>query len=73
MRYLGIARKEGERMVMADALREVKEGQTYEVVEIDGNLLLKPFPLKEERLTSVERLAQLSIHEHRQTLEGLAR
>ena len=73
MRYLGIARKEGERVLMPDAFRGVEEGKIYEVVEIGGDLILVPSPLDRRRLARIERLLQRSIEEHRQTLEGLAR
>jgi len=73
MRYLGIARKERDHVVMPDAFREVEEGSVYEVVEIGGDFLLVPPPLNRERLARIERLVNRSIEEHRKTLEGLAR
>ncbi len=72
MRYLGLARNENGKMAMPDAFKEVKDGQLYEAVEIDGDVILLPNPLDRERLASVERLAKQSIADHRKTLEGLA-
>jgi len=72
MKYLGIARKKKGQVIMPDTFKEV-EGKLYEVIEVGGSLLLIPSPLNRERLARIERLAQLSIKEHRKTLEGLAR
>ena len=73
MRYLGMARKELRHIIMPDAFDGGDEGGNYEVVEIGGDILLMPPPLDRQRLVEVERLAKLSIDEHRETLDGLAR
>jgi len=73
MRYLGIARKEKGQILMPDALKELVEDEHYEVVEIGGDILLIPSPIKRERLARIERLARSSIRDHRKTLEELAR
>jgi len=73
MKYLGIARKEKGQIVMPDAFQGVEEGQTYEAIEIGGDILLAPVPLDRARLARIEGLANRSIEEHRKSLEGLAR
>jgi hypothetical protein len=73
MRYLGVARIEGGRVVMPDGYQELAEASLYEVVEVGGDILLMPSPLDRERMIRIERLARRSIEEHRKTLEGLAR
>ena len=70
MRYLGIARKELSQLKMPDAFND-ETGGNYEVVEIGGDILLMPPPLDRDRLAQIERLAKLSIEEHRKILEGL--
>ena len=73
MKYLGLARKENGHVLMPDAFRDVPDGQTYEALEIGGDILLAQPPLDRLRLADVERLANRSIKEHRKSLEGLAR
>lgn len=73
MKYLGIARKEKTKIVMPDAFQDAEDGQTYEAIEIGGDILLSPAPLDRERLARIERLANRSIEEHRKSLQGLAR
>jgi len=74
MRYLGIAKKEGDRIVISsDIAGKLKEEQLFEIVEIGGDILLIPAPLNRQRLAYIEKLAKRSIEDHRQTLERLAR
>jgi hypothetical protein len=73
MRYLGIARKEKGQVIMPDSFQEVSEGKLYEVIEVGGDLLFIPSPLDRERLAMIERLTNVSIKEHRKSLEGLAK
>lgn len=73
MNYLGTARIENGNVVMPDGFRESAHGQTYEAVEIDGDILLTPTPLDRKRLERVAQLAAESINDHRKSLEGLAK
>ncbi|HUU84831.1 MAG TPA: hypothetical protein VM243_15120 [Phycisphaerae bacterium] len=73
MKYLGIARTENGRIVMPDAFNEGAPGRTYEAVEIGGEILLLAGPLDRQRLARVDELARQSIHDHRSSLEDLAR
>jgi len=74
MRYLGIAKKDGDRIVISsDIAGKLKEEQLFEIVEIGGDILLIPAPLNRQRLAYIEKLAKQSIEDHRQTLERLAR
>jgi len=73
MKYLGIARKEKDQILVPDALKELIKDEHYEVVEIGGDILLIPSPIKRERLVRIERLARDSIRDHRKALEELAR
>ena len=73
MKYLGIARTENGRIVMPDGFDEGSPAQTYEAVEIGGEILLAPAPLDRQRLARVDELARRSIQDHRKSLEGLGR
>jgi hypothetical protein len=73
MTYLGAARIENGHVVMPDALGEQPRAQSYDAVEIGGDILLTRDPLDRERLAQIERHAAQSIADHRATLEGLAR
>lgn len=73
MRYLGIARKEKGQVVMPDTFQTVTEGKLYEAIEIGNDLLLVPSPFDKDRITRIERLAHLSIEEHRKTLGKLSK
>ena len=73
MRYLGIARKEKDQVLMPDTFQEMEEGRVFEVIEIGGDILLLSNPWEKDHLTRVEQLAKESITQHRQTLKDLAR
>ena len=44
----------------------------YEAIEIGNDILLVPSPLDKDRIARIERLTDLSIKEHRKTLENLS-
>ncbi|MCD6508109.1 hypothetical protein J7M22_15995 [Candidatus Poribacteria bacterium] len=71
MKYLGIAKKEAGQIII-DTAGKLGEGD-YEVIEIGEDILLIPAPLDRRRLAYIEKLADISIDEHRQTLERLAK
>ncbi|ODS34353.1 MAG: class I glutamine amidotransferase [Candidatus Scalindua rubra] len=73
MKYLGIARKEKGQVIMPDAFQKVPEGKQYEAIELGNDIILVPSPVDRERLARIERLANISIEEHRKTLKGLAK
>ncbi len=73
MKYLGIMKQEDGQVTMPDTFQSIELQQSYEVVEVCGDLLLLPSPLDRQRLARIERLTKQSIAEHRKTLEGLAR
>jgi len=73
MKYLGIVKRENSNLTMPDTFREAAEKQTYEAVQVAGDILLLSAPQDRERLKQIEELANRSIEEHRRTLEGLAR
>jgi hypothetical protein len=58
---------------MPDLFREESRTETYEALDIDGDILLVASPLDRKRLEHVQSLARASIADHRKTLEGLAR
>ena len=72
MKCLGLARVDNGRIVLPDGTTPLPEGRTFEVVDLDGDLLLTTTPLDRARLDQVDRLAQASISDHRTSLEGLA-
>ena len=73
MKYLGIMKQEAGSVTMPDLFNTLELRPNYEVVEIGGDVLLLPSPLDSQRTRRIEKLTTLSIHEHRKTLEGLAR
>ncbi|MBI5866533.1 MAG: hypothetical protein HZB38_18855 [Planctomycetes bacterium] len=73
MKYLGTARCDNGHVVMPDGFAAPTPGQTYEVVEIDGDLLLTLSPLDRARQARIDELTQQTIRDHRKTLEGLAK
>lgn len=73
MKYLGIMTHEHGRVTMPDTFHALELRERYDVIEVDGDVLLLPAPFDPQRLTRIERLTKCSIAEHRQTLEGLAR
>jgi hypothetical protein len=72
MKYLGTVRKEKGRIVMPDAFQEVEDGQTFEAIEMGGDIILLAGALEKERWTQIEELTKESIERHRATLEALA-
>jgi hypothetical protein len=73
MKYLGIAHNEKERVLLPDAFIALETTQSYEVIEVGGDIFLLSFPLDRKRLSLIEKLTQQAIDDHRETLEGLAR
>jgi len=74
VRYLGIARRVGDRIVISSEVTgKLEEEQIFEIVEIGGDILLIPAPLDRRRMAYIEKLAKQSIEDHRQTLERLAK
>ena len=71
MRYLGIAKKQKEKITMPDGCEDLVKDIEYDALEINGRVLLIPSPLDREKMSLVERLADRSIKRHRKTLEGL--
>jgi len=65
MKYLGIAKQEKSRIVMPDGFDSNAEGQTYEAVEVGGDILLVPVSLDRERISQIHSLAKESIKDHR--------
>ena len=72
MKYLGIVRHENGTLVMPDTFRQAVAEGDYEAVEVGDSILLFCAPLDRERLERIEALADRSIDEHRDSLEGLA-
>jgi len=73
MKYLGVAQKQNCQVLMPDTFTSVPNGQTYEAIDVGGDILLIVPPGDRERLLRIERLANRSIDEHRSSLEGLAK
>ena len=73
MKYLGIVKRQNENLTMPDAFHEVAQEQEFDAIQVGGETFLVRAPLDRERLKRLEDLANLSIEEHRSTLEGLAR
>ncbi|GAN31639.1 MAG: hypothetical protein DYG83_11690 [Candidatus Brocadia sp. AMX2] len=74
MKYLGIAKREKDQSItMPDSFKESSQWDSYEVIEVGGDILLIPPPLDKERLARIEKLTKISIEEHRKTLKGLAK
>jgi hypothetical protein len=72
LKYLGIVKKEENRLLMPEGFKE-ENNKTYEALEIEGVIILIPSPIDKERLSQVERLIDISINEHRKSLENLAK
>jgi hypothetical protein len=72
LKYLGIVKKEENRLLMPEGFKE-ENNKTYEALEIEGVIILIPLPIDKERLSQVERLIDISINEHRKSLENLAK
>ena len=78
MRYLGIVEKRHVGQIILEGygrekITEDDDQTTVEAVEIEGAVVLVPAPVDRKRLAQIERLASQSIHDHRTTLEKLAR
>jgi hypothetical protein len=78
MRYLGIVEKKHGGQIILEAygqekIKEENDQTTFEVVEIEGMIVLVQAPVDRKRLAQIETLTSLSVHDHRKTLEGLAR
>ncbi len=78
MRYLGIVEKRHGGQIILDGYGREKimeeDNQTaFEAVEIESAIVLVPAPVDRKRLAQIATLANQSIHDHRTTLEGLAR
>ena len=78
MRYLGIVEKRHGGQIILESygqekITEEDDQTTFEAVEIEGVIVLVPTPVDRKRLAQIETLANQSIHDHRTTLEGLAR
>ena len=78
MRYRVIVEKRHGGQIILEGFGQEKiteeDGQTaFEAVEIEGVIVLVPAPVDRKRLDQIETLASQSIHDHRTTLEGLAR
>ena len=78
MRYLGIVEKRHGGQIILEGFGQGKiteeDDQTaFEAVEIEGVIVLVPAPVDRKHLAQIETLASQSIHDHRTTLEGLAR
>lgn len=69
MKYLGVAKKKGSLLEMPF---EFGGAETYEVLELEGRIVLVPMPFEPMNIEEIERLAQETIEVHRKTLEVLA-
>ena len=78
MRYLGIVEKRHGGQIILEGFGQEKISEdddqtTFEAVEIEGVIVLVQAPVDRKRLAQIETLSSQSIHDHRTTLEGLAR
>jgi hypothetical protein len=73
MKVLGTAKKEKGVFILPDELLKVANDALYEVLEVEGILLLIESPLDKERMKHLETLTKESIKTHRETLEKLAK
>ena len=78
MRYLGIVEKKHGGQIILEGFGQEKitdddDQTTFEAVELEGAIVLVPAPVDRKRLAQIETLTSQSIHDHRTTLEGLAR
>ena len=72
MKYLGIVQKKKGVIVIPDSFKEIPDGQSFEAIEIGGDILFLP-SVDRGRLSLIQRLTETSIKEHRKSLEGLAK
>lgn len=49
MRYLGVAKKSGGQILMPDKFQGLQHVDTYEVLEVEGHVILVPGPLDRDR------------------------
>ncbi|MCG2740426.1 MAG: hypothetical protein L6300_09335 [Syntrophaceae bacterium] len=78
MRYLGIVEKRHGGQIILESFGQEKitkedDPAAFEAVEIEGAVVLVPAPVDRKRLAQIATLTSQSIHDHRTTLEGLAR
>lgn len=78
MRYRGIVeKKHGGQIILEgygqEKITEEHDQATFEAVEIEGAIVHIPAPVNYKRIAQIETLAGEAIHDHRATLEGLAR
>lgn len=73
MKYLGVVKNENGMLRMPDAFLQESPAQTYEALELGGDVRLVPSPLDRGRLEQIDRLTRQSIDEHRRALGSLAR
>ena len=78
MRYIGIVEKKYDNWTILEGHGHEKitgenDKITFEAVEIEAVIVLVPAPINRKRITQIENLTSQSIHDHRRTLEGLAR
>lgn len=73
MKYLGIVKKEKGAIIVPDTFNDIPDGQSFEAIEIGGDILFLPSPLNRDKLSRIQQLAEISIKEHRKSLEGLAK
>lgn len=78
MRYIGIVEKRHDDWTILEGYGNEKikgenDKTTFEAVEIEGAIVFVPAPINRKRITQIENLTSQSIHDHRWTLEGLAR
>ena len=78
MRYRVIVEKRhGGQIILEgfgqEKITEEDDHTAFEAVEIEGAIVLVSAPVDRKRLAQIETLTSQSIHDHRTTLEGLAR
>ena len=59
-------------IVVPDSFKKIPDGQTFEAIEIGGDILFLS-SVDRERLSLIHRLTEVSIKEHRKSLEGLSK
>ena len=72
MKYLGIVQKKKGLIVLPDSFEEIPDGQSFEAIEIGGDILFLS-SADRKRLSLIQRLTEISMKEHRKSLEGLAK
>jgi len=73
MKVLGTARKERGIFTLPDELLKTADDALYEVLEVEGIILMIESPLDKERISCIQALAEESIKTHKKTLERLAK